>query len=90
MGTVAALVEVVTLKSRAMTREEVQKRAHEAHHKWRYSTVDFRDAVDVMTDFAMSLITEAEYKAWEAARSRMNNDEGFKYDSPEDWRKEKR
>ena len=41
-----------------MTREEIQKRAHEAHHKWRYSTVDFRDAVDVMTDFALSINEE--------------------------------
>ena len=79
-----------------MTREEVQKRAHEAHHKWRYSTVDFRDAVDVMTDFAISIMIEAEDKAWEAARM---HDESmlpgrvttsFVYETINDWRKEKR
>lgn len=41
-----------------MTREEIQQRAFEVHHKWRYSTVDFRDAVDVMTDFAISINEE--------------------------------
>ena len=73
-----------------MTREEIQQRAFEAHKKWHHNAVDFRDAVDVMTDFAMSLITEAEDKAWEAARRTHNlfNCNSYFFDSLEDWRKE--
>ena len=41
-----------------MTREEIQQRAFEAHKKWHHNAVDFRDAVDVMTDFAMSINEE--------------------------------
>ena len=79
-----------------MNKEEIIKQFVKEHILWIQNNNGERTFDEFVADFAISIATEAEDKAWEAARK---HDESmlpgrvttsFVYETINDWRKEKR
>jgi type IV secretory pathway VirB9-like protein len=75
-----------------MKQEEIKQRAYDVYNTWLYSCNDQRESFELMADFATELVAEAEEAAFNAAKEVASSDEGtnyFKYQTVEDWRKER-
>ena len=79
-----------------MNKEEIIKQFVKEHINWLQNDNGKRSFDEFVADFALSIMIEAEDKAWEAARM---HDESmlpgrvttsFVYETINDWRKEKR